>query len=147
VPQRDDDRSDQRETVRALVSDQDPEMLGLAIMRGPAHAQIVSNPDAVGRSGQGIRKPVASASLASCAQADPLKTGRSQECSLAAGWSIGENGTIGVLDTVTIGSLRLERFEAVLAPERYDLAVSQELGIRSLAGLRGGCADRHKRVA
>jgi hypothetical protein len=27
-------------------------------MRGPAHAQIISNPDAVRRSGQGIHKPV-----------------------------------------------------------------------------------------
>ena len=29
---------------------------------------------------------------------------------------------MGVLDTVTVGSLRLDRFELVLPPERYDEA-------------------------
>jgi trehalose synthase len=34
--------------------------------------------------------------------------------------SIDENQRIGLLQNVTIGSLRLERFESVLAPERYE---------------------------
>jgi trehalose synthase len=31
-----------------------------------------------------------------------------------------EHRRVGVLDAVTIGSLRLERFESVLAPDRYE---------------------------
>jgi len=45
---------------------------------------------------------------------------------------------MGVLETVTIGSLRLERFEAVLAPERYQavrLAADRAGGARGPRGL------------
>ena len=42
---------------------------------------------------------------------------------------------VGVLETVTIGSLRLERFESVLAPERYELVrLAVERGRRLLEG-------------
>src|SRR5450755_183140 len=136
VPQRDDDRSDQRETVRALVSDQDPQMLGLAIMRGPAHAQIVSNPDAVRRSGPGHRQ-AGRVSLAGLLRSGRPTQNREEPRMLTpAGWWIGENATIGVLDTVTIGSLRLERFEAVLAPERYEAVRVAAERARELLGGR-----------
>ena len=49
--------------------------------------------------------------------------------------SIGENRAVGVLETVTIGSLRLERFESVLAPERYEaVRLAAERGRRNLEG-------------
>ena len=49
--------------------------------------------------------------------------------------SNGESLATGVLETVTIGSLRLERFEAVLAPERYqDVRLAADRARELLAG-------------
>jgi trehalose synthase len=48
---------------------------------------------------------------------------------------IGENRVVAALENVRIGSLRLERFESVLAPERYEaVRVAAERGRRLLEG-------------
>ena len=68
--------------------------------------------------------------------------GRSRAVASSAGTEIfrwlgliGDNRAVGVLETVTIGSLRLERFESVLAPERYEaVSLAVERGRRLLEG-------------
>lgn len=48
---------------------------------------------------------------------------------------VGDNRAVGVLETVTFGSLRLERFESVLPPEHYQaVSLAVEQGRRLLEG-------------